>query len=70
MSGQIDLYNILEELGSGTYGKVCKIRRKADGKDMVWKEINFGETQVVIIPYLPRVIFTFIHTSKQLLLEV
>jgi hypothetical protein len=44
MSGQIDLYSIIEELGSGTYGKVCKIRRKADGKDMVWKEINFGET--------------------------
>eukprot|EP01036_Dinobryon_divergens_P034506 gene34506-44592_t len=42
MSGHFDLYNVLEELGSGTYGKVCKVRRKFDGKDMVWKEINFG----------------------------
>lgn len=45
MSGHFDLYNVLEELGSGTYGKVCKVRRNFDGKDMVWKEINFGESQ-------------------------
>lgn len=37
-----DQYEILETLGSGSYGKVEKIRRKIDDKILVWKEINFG----------------------------
>ena len=27
----------------GSFGKVCKIRRKSDGKMMVWKELNYGK---------------------------
>jgi len=27
----------------GSFGKVCKIRRKADGRVMVWKELAYGK---------------------------
>jgi serine/threonine protein kinase len=37
-----DHYDILESLGTGAFGTVNKIRRKIDGKILVWKEINFG----------------------------
>lgn len=26
----------------GSFGKVCKIKRKSDGKVLVWKELNYG----------------------------
>ena len=26
----------------GSFGKVCKIKRKGDGKVMVWKEMNYA----------------------------
>lgn len=27
----------------GSFGKVCKIKRKSDGKVMVWKEMNYAK---------------------------
>jgi NIMA (never in mitosis gene a)-related kinase 2 len=42
-SSNKDQYEILEALGTGTFGNVHKIRRKADGKILVWKEIHFGQ---------------------------
>ena len=27
----------------GSFGKVCKIKRKSDGKILVWKEMNYGQ---------------------------
>jgi NIMA (never in mitosis gene a)-related kinase len=27
----------------GSFGKVCKIRRKSDNKILVWKELNYGK---------------------------
>jgi NIMA (never in mitosis gene a)-related kinase 2 len=38
----IDHYDVLETLGTGSFGTVSKLRRKTDGKLFVWKEINFG----------------------------
>lgn len=38
-----DQFDVLEILGTGSYGTVSKIRRKADNKILVWKEINFGK---------------------------
>ena len=38
----MDLYEPLEVIGSGAFGKVSKIRRKADGRLLVWKELNYG----------------------------
>lgn len=44
-----DQYDVLEVLGTGTFGTVSRIRLKGGGnnnhscnKDLVWKEINFG----------------------------
>jgi len=37
-----DQYEVLEPLGTGSYGSVFKPRRKSDDKILVWKEINFG----------------------------
>eukprot|EP01038_Epipyxis_sp_PR26KG_P015218 gene15218-20502_t len=39
----MDAYEVLETLGTGSYGTVSKLRRKADKKILVWKEINFGK---------------------------
>jgi NIMA (never in mitosis gene a)-related kinase 2 len=35
-------YEVLEQLGTGSFGKVCKIRRKSDNKILVWKELNYN----------------------------
>lgn len=36
-------YDVVELIGSGSFGTVEKIRRKLDGKIMCWKSINFGQ---------------------------
>jgi len=36
-----DRYTVLEEIGQGSFGSVCKIQR-TDGKIFVWKEISYG----------------------------
>ena len=36
-------YEVLEVIGTGSFGKVCKVRRLTDGAILVWKEINFGK---------------------------
>lgn len=38
----IDDYEILESIGSGSYGECRKIRRKRDGRLLVWKEMEYG----------------------------
>jgi NIMA (never in mitosis gene a)-related kinase 2 len=38
-----DQYEVLETIGTGSFGKVRKVRRKTDRMIMVWKEINFGK---------------------------
>jgi len=39
----MNLYEKLETIGAGSFGKVNKIRRKSDGKILVWKELNYGK---------------------------
>jgi NIMA (never in mitosis gene a)-related kinase len=39
----MDLYEIIEVLGTGSFGTVSKIRRKSDERIVVWKEIHFGK---------------------------
>jgi hypothetical protein len=34
---KMDKYEILEQVGKGSFGAVTKIRRKADNKLLVWK---------------------------------
>ncbi|XP_078343874.1 serine/threonine-protein kinase Nek2-like isoform X2 [Oculina patagonica] len=36
-------YDILGEIGSGSYGTCKKIRRRSDNKILVWKELDYGK---------------------------
>ncbi|NXP70888.1 NEK2 kinase, partial [Ramphastos sulfuratus] len=42
MPGRPDDYEVLFTIGTGSYGKCRKVRRKADGKILVWKELDYG----------------------------
>lgn len=35
-------YEVVSTIGKGSFGVVSKIRRKADGKILVWKELDYG----------------------------
>jgi len=35
-------YEKLSDIGKGSFGVVCKVRRKSDGRTLVWKEMNYG----------------------------
>ena len=39
----MEMYEKLEVIGKGSFGTVCKIKRKADGRILVWKELNYGK---------------------------
>jgi len=39
----MDNYEKIQEIGKGSFGSVSKIKRKADGKVLVWKELNYGK---------------------------
>ncbi|XP_071962912.1 serine/threonine-protein kinase Nek2-like isoform X2 [Antedon mediterranea] len=42
MPSRLEDYEILYKIGSGSYGTCKKIRRKADGKILLWKEMDYG----------------------------
>ncbi|XP_010876728.1 serine/threonine-protein kinase Nek2 [Esox lucius] len=42
MPSRVEDYEVLYTIGSGSYGKCQKIRRKSDGKILVWKELDYG----------------------------
>lgn len=35
-------YEVLSVVGTGSFGAVLKVRRKADSRILVWKEVNYG----------------------------
>jgi len=35
-------YEVMNQIGKGSFGIISKIKRKSDGKIFVWKEINYG----------------------------
>ena len=39
---EMELYEELEIIGTGAFGRVSKVRRKTDNKVLVWKELNYG----------------------------
>ncbi|XP_070577518.1 serine/threonine-protein kinase Nek2-like [Ptychodera flava] len=43
MPSKLDDYEVLYTIGAGSYGKCKKIRRKNDGKILVWKEMDYGK---------------------------
>eukprot|EP00794_Sanderia_malayensis_P017711 gene17711-19480_t len=46
-SSKLDDYVVIETVGSGSYGTCKKVRRKTDGKCLVWKELNYGQMSEV-----------------------
>eukprot|EP00051_Salpingoeca_urceolata_P033955 m.503086 g.503086 ORF g.503086 m.503086 type:complete len:438 (+) comp69980_c0_seq1:1-1314(+) len=42
MPSRVSDYEVLETIGTGTFGKCQKIRRVADGKMLVWKQLDYG----------------------------
>ncbi|XP_055088175.1 serine/threonine-protein kinase Nek2 isoform X2 [Periophthalmus magnuspinnatus] len=42
MPSRVNDYEVLLTIGSGSYGRCQKIRRKSDGKILVWKELDYG----------------------------
>ncbi|NP_001079490.1 NIMA-related kinase 2 S homeolog [Xenopus laevis] len=42
MPSRVEDYEVLYTIGSGSYGKCQKIRRRSDGKLLVWKELDYG----------------------------
>ncbi|KAM9435224.1 serine/threonine-protein kinase Nek2-like [Clarias gariepinus] len=42
MPSRTEDYEVISTIGSGSYGKCQKIRRKSDGKILVWKELDYG----------------------------
>ena len=38
----MDAFEVIGVVGKGSFGSVTKVRRKADGKLCVWKEISYG----------------------------
>eukprot|EP00939_MAST-03C_sp_MAST-3C-sp1_P003902 g3902.t1 len=38
----MEKYKVLRTIGKGTFGKVSSVERLADGKIMVWKELDYG----------------------------
>ena len=36
-------YEVLKEIGSGSFGRVTKVRRKWDSKELACKEINYAK---------------------------
>ncbi|XP_028402949.1 LOW QUALITY PROTEIN: serine/threonine-protein kinase Nek2-like [Dendronephthya gigantea] len=41
-STKLDNYEVLETIGSGSYGTCRKVRRRSDNKILVWKELDYG----------------------------
>ena len=39
---QFEKYEWLQEIGKGSFGSVSKVRRRNDGRVLVWKELNYG----------------------------
>lgn len=42
MPTRVEDYEVLHTIGAGSYGRCQKVRRKSDGKVLVWKELDYG----------------------------
>ena len=36
-------YNVISEIGKGTFGKCCKVQRVSDDKLFCWKQVFYGQ---------------------------
>jgi hypothetical protein len=66
----VDGYEILASLGSGTYGKVFKVRRIEDGAILVMKQVPLlGLTEREQMETLNEVLRFFFNMARVLLLS-
>ncbi|XP_004481065.1 serine/threonine-protein kinase Nek2 isoform X2 [Dasypus novemcinctus] len=42
MPTRVEDFDVLYTIGTGSYGRCQKIRRRSDGKILVWKELDYG----------------------------
>ncbi len=42
MPSKVSDYEVLYTIGSGSYGKCLKVRRRSDNKILVWKDMDYG----------------------------
>ncbi|XP_055966763.1 serine/threonine-protein kinase Nek2 [Sorex fumeus] len=42
MPARVEDYEVLHTIGAGSYGRCQKVRRRSDGKVLVWKELDYG----------------------------
>ena len=42
MPSKLSDYDVITVIGSGSYGKCVKIKRRTDGKILVWKDMDYG----------------------------
>ena len=45
----LDKYEKISDIGKGSFGNVSKVRRKADGRVLVWKELNYGKMVEIVV---------------------
>lgn len=43
MDNPMDRYEKIKDIGKGSFGKVSLVKRKQDGKILVWKELAYGK---------------------------
>lgn len=43
MTGQIEDYEVLQVIGTGSFGSCYKVRNKLSGRIYVWKAIDYGK---------------------------
>lgn len=51
----MDRYQVVRKIGEGSYGKALLVKRRADGKQCVVKEVNISKVRT-----LRRVWFTYV----------
>ena len=43
MTGKLSDYRVISEIGTGSFGKCCKIEKISTGQTLVWKEVYYGQ---------------------------
>lgn len=43
MTGQIEDYEVLQVIGTGSFGSCYKVRNKLSGRIYVWKAVDYGK---------------------------
>lgn len=41
MPGRLSDYEVINQIGTGSFGRCCLVRRLRDEKTLVWKEVNY-----------------------------